>query len=87
MNELLQAWFGNLSEEEASAWMEAYVEDLQGLIRDLLIVQRAALAVSESHPGSKLGEAMEVIRQKPCRTLAEAEGLEAFDRIKYKKMK
>ncbi len=86
--ELLAGWFRNLPEEEAEAWLDAHIEDLEALgdqaqteLGDWETVARVARPLIREHPGMRLGEAIQIIRKKEHKTLAEAEALDAFQRI------
>jgi hypothetical protein len=84
-DELLAGWYRLLSREEAVAWVGAHIEDLQAKIAELEREDadwEAVMRISEGHRNPI--EAMESVSKKEQRTLAEAEALDAFKRIKYK---
>jgi len=89
--ELLARWIKDLSPEEALAWMDAHEEDLEAKMNkaqqekaDLEAVLRAARPLVDEQGGTQgtIADAMETIRRKEHKTLAEAEALDAFERIK-----
>jgi len=83
VNELLDRWCEQLSPDEAVAWMDAHIEDLENDLAKLGQEKADFEAITHIMKGHKsLGEAINFIRKKEHRTLAEAEALDAFERIK-----
>lgn len=89
--ELLETWIKNLSPEESKTWLDAHSDDLETGLEALLeetadftTILRVAAPIMQEHPNMVLGAALEIIRKKDQRTLAEAEALDAFERVKNK---
>ena len=83
--ELLTGWIKNLSPEESRAWLEAHVEDIDTTIAEAEREAADFKAVMQVVQGTKDPiETMESLLKKEQRTLAEAEVLDCYDRIKYK---
>ena len=53
---------------------------------DFVAIRQAVAPIIQEHPNLGIGEALEFIRQKHKRTLPEAEALDAFDRVKGKRL-
>jgi hypothetical protein len=85
---LVRGWYQNLSAEEAAAWADAFEEDrlteIANVEKELAGCRALRWLAKQCPPGTRLLEAVEMIRQKPQRSLAEAEALDAWDRIKNK---
>lgn len=83
-------WYQSLSREEASAWADAYEDDCVAKIieaeEEVAGCKALLWLAKQCPPGAGALEAVEMIRQKPSRSLAEVEALDAWDRIKNKKM-
>lgn len=83
--EMLSRWSDNLSPEEAKAWTEAHIDDLETGMEEALQEKadfEAVMRVVQGHTNPL--QALERLRKEERRTLAEAEALDAFERIKYK---
>ena len=89
-DERLDTWCQQLSPDEALAWMDAHIEDLDEQYARLEQEKNdfeaiARLTREGLFPKDKsLTEAMDFIRKKEHRSLAEVEALDAFDRLKDK---
>jgi hypothetical protein len=91
--ERLEKLVEHRSLEEAVAWLDAHEDDLEtgmeALMQekaDLVAIQQAVASIIQEHPNMRREEALEFIRQKHKRTLPEAEALDAFDRLKGKRL-
>jgi hypothetical protein len=92
--ELIERWINQLSPEEAAAWMDAHEDDLERVMEaviqeraDFVAIREALAPVIKEHPRMGLVDALEFIRKKNHRTLAEAEALDAFERVKTKPLR
>src|ERR1035441_4521711 len=87
-SELLTEWHRSLSSEEFQAWVQAHREDQAGKIAGLEQEDsdiEAVMRIVEGH-GNPIAT-IESVWRKDHRTLAEAEALDAFKRIKYKMLR
>jgi hypothetical protein len=89
--ERLEGWIKNLSPEEAEAWLDAHEDDLETGMEavmqekaDFVAIRQAIAPIIQEHPNMEIGEAKHLIRNRERKTLAETEGLDAFDRIMNK---
>lgn len=92
--ERLERWIKNLPPEEAVAWLEAHEDDLEAGIEvlvqekaDFTAIHRVVAPIIQKNPNMAVGEALDFIRKKDQRTLAEAEALDAFERIRNKPLR
>lgn len=86
--ELLDRWIKNLSAEESKVWLDARIEDLETrtetLLRkktDIEIILRVVAPIVQEHPSMAIGTALDLVREKEQKALAESEALDAFERI------
>ena len=94
VQERLEGWTKALSPEEAEAWLDARIDDLEAeheaLVQemaDFTSIRQIVAPIIREHPNMRVREALELIRKKHQKTLAEAEALDAFERIKNKPLR
>jgi hypothetical protein len=64
--------------------LETGLEEIMHEKADFLAIRQAVAPIIQEHPSVAIAGALEFIRQKERKTLAEAEALDAFEHIKIK---